>query len=101
MAGNSNSGRRGGLTKANEEYRLATIDECWKLIRENIHNETLDLKFRLELAAKHTAKSIPTELTGGVGLNLTAMGTIKVDGKEAEFKIGSPADPSEDPQPTT
>lgn len=106
MAGNKNSGRRGGLTKSNAEYRLETIDECWKQIRAAINDQTLDREFRLELAAKHTVKSIPTELAGGFTAQVTHMPAIQkeipdVSGEAnntnriAEYLIGSPP-PSQD-----
>ena len=96
MAGNKNSGRRGGMTTANAEYRLATIEECWKLVRKAINDETLDYEYRVELAAKHTVKAIPTELTGGLNANLVAMGTITKNGDNLGFKIGGDPNPPED-----
>lgn len=91
-------GRSGRKSNSNEEYRLETIEECWKLVREAITNESLPYSVRVELAAKHTVKSIPTELAGSVDAHIVAMGTIEMDGKKADFRIGS--DPSEDTQPT-
>ena len=93
-------GRSGRKSNANEEYKLATIEECWKLVRENIHNPELPLQFRVELAAKHTVKSIPTELLGTLNHNVTEMPTIQKHlpgeamttptNRIAEFDIGSP-----------
>lgn len=89
-------GRSGRKSNANEEYKLSTIEECWKLVRENVNNPDLPLQFRIELAAKHTVKSIPTELAGGFTASLNAMGTIeRVVGEISEtikFNIGSPID---------
>ena len=96
MAGTKNSGRRGGLTKSNAEYRLETIDECWKIIRQAINDESLPYEYRIELASKHTVKSIPTELAGEFTANIQTMPAIqKLSGEAnqenriAEFLIGS------------
>lgn len=95
-------GRSGRKSNANEEYKLATIEECWKLVRENIHNEALPLQFRVDLAAKHTVKSIPTELAGGftavhempsIQKEYPSVGSDPIN-RIAEFDIGSP-DPTE------
>lgn len=97
MAGNKNSGRK---SNANEEFRLATIEKCWKLVNEAIDDESLDYEYRVELASRHTVKSIPTELAGGITANLTAMGTIVYGGVEAKFNIGTPDNTSEDTKPS-
>lgn len=101
MAGvKGRSGRKGG---PQEKYRFETIEECWKLVKEAIANPNLDYKYRVELASRHTVKSMPTELSGDVGLQLTAMGTIVKDGDNLQFNIGSKpdeADVSDPPQDT-
>lgn len=94
MAGNKNSGRK---SNANEEFRLRTIDKCWKLIDQNIDNLEIPLETRLELASKHTVKSIPTEVSGDVGntQNIVMMGEIKRGGDPLRFNIGDSVDASQ------
>ena len=104
MAGNSNSGRRSGLTTNQMKLRADTIEKCWTLIAECVQDTTLDKKFRAELAAKLAVKSLPQEVTGDLGVRLSAMGTITYGGQEAVFKIGSQENadnPPEDPEPSS
>ena len=99
-------GRSGRKTLSNEEYKLSTIEECWRLVREAINNPDLDYEYRVELASRHTVKSIPTELSGGITTNIVAMGTIVKNDNKIEFNIGSKideidgSDPPEDSQHT-
>ena len=74
------------------------IGECWEYLRNNFHkfNEANKIKIALELSKK----SIPTELTGNINTNITAMGTIVYGGVKAEFNIGS-NNPPENTQSTT
>ena len=105
MIGNKGGGRKAGrLTNAEEQFRLRTISKAWKLIDSQLENPDLDIKFRLDLAAKIAVKSIPTELSGDLGVAVTAMGEIKKTVGDVvttlEFKIGGNANPPQDPEHT-
>lgn len=102
MAGNKNSGR-GRKSNFEENFRLKTIDKAWLLLDKHLDDETLDLKFRLDLAKSLAVKSIPTELSGGITANLVQMGSIEKRDQSGtlletlEFNIGTKADTPEDP----
>ena len=90
-------GRSGRKSLSNEEYKLSTIEECWKLVREAVNDISLPYQFRVELASKHTVKSIPTELAGEFTANIQTMpaiqklsGEANTENRIAEFLIGSP-----------
>ena len=102
MAGvKGRSGRAGRKSNAEEEYRFRTVERCWKIVNENLDNEDLPLQFRVELASKHTVKHMPTELTGLLGLRPVMMGYIEINGKKAEFDIGTRPELEEDEPPIT
>ena len=96
-------GRSGRKSLSNEQYKFETLDECWKLVRAAINDSNLDYKYRVELASRHTVKSIPTELAGSVNATVTHMPAIQkeilgeADGtpenRIAEYLIGSPPSP--------
>ena len=98
-------GRSGRKSLSNEEYKLSTIEECWKLVREAINNETLDYEYRVELASRHTVKSIPTEIAGNLSHTVTEMPSIQKQypgeadatpiNRIAEFDIGLPNAPQD------
>lgn len=83
-------GRSGRKSKSNEEYKLETIDECWKLVRKAINDESLDIEIRLEIAKAHTVKSIPTEIHGNITSTVVAMGSITRGNDTLTFNIGAP-----------
>lgn len=84
-------GRSGRKSLSNEQYKLSTIEECWKIVRQAINDETLPFQFRAELAAKHTVKSVPQELVGEMNHTVTEMPELLRDNNRVEpFLIGTP-----------
>lgn len=75
------------ITKGEKSIRELFIGKCWSYLDENFHkfSDANKIKIALELSKK----SIPTVLEGG-DRPLVVMPTIKLSGKELEFKIGSP-----------
>lgn len=98
MAGKK--GRSGRGTNFDEAIQRRVLSQCWDLVEKNLNNPALDLEFRIDLASKHTAKAIPTELSGGFAVNSQTMPTIQRVSGEAQpmnmvFNIGSPPTPED------
>lgn len=74
MAGNKNSGRR---SNANEALRLRVLDKAWVILEAALDDPHLNMKEKLEIAKSLAVKSIPTEHSGSVNANVTAMGTVE------------------------
>lgn len=88
--GNKGGGRK---SNANEALRLRVLDKCWVFLEQQMDDENTPVAVKREIALKLAPKSIPTELAGNVGVELTAMGTIEkvVDGVSTilKYDIGS------------
>lgn len=98
MAGvKGRSGRTSGLTNADVEQRHRVMRKAWAILEGALDDANVTMREKIEIASKLCPKQIPTELVGDLGLQLQAMGTIMIDGKKAEFNIGS--NTAEDTQP--
>lgn len=96
-------GRSGRPSNANEKLRLGVIDQAWLVLKEAFEDPNLDPREKRELAAKIAVKSIPTELSGDIGVGVTAMGTITRStasglSESMEFKIGGKLNSPKDPE---
>lgn len=101
MAGNANSGRR--APAVDRELQLRVIKKAWALLEKELDDPEVPAAVKREIALKVCPKTIPTELTGDIGVRVTAMGTVeKVVGDEItvmKYNIGVPfeAEPTQDP----
>lgn len=101
MAGNANSGRR--APAVDRELQLRVIKKAWALLEKELDDPEVSAAVKREIALKVCPKTIPTELTGDIGVRVTAMGTVeKVVGDEItvmKYNIGVPfeAEPTQDP----
>jgi len=99
------AGKSGRKSNVEEEFRFKTVSKAWKLIDQHLENPALDLKFRLELAAKLCVKSIPQEINGDLRHQVTEMPAIQKEypgeamnapvNRIAEYIIGSPHSPQD------
>ena len=60
------------------------VDKCRVYLLDNFHKFSEDN--RIKIALKLLEKSMPTQIEGS--LNVTMMGTVKVDGKPLDINIG-------------
>lgn len=103
MAGNSNSGRRGRQTNANEDLRLRVLDKAWVILEQSLDDPNLDKKEKREIAKALAVKSIPQQVDANVHATVTEMpaiqkdfsGEAKTENRIAEFLIGSPHTPQD------
>jgi hypothetical protein len=98
--------RPGAGRKSNfdEKVRNNVIEKCWAILHEQLNDPEISAAIKRDIALRVCPKTIPTELTGGIGVAVTAMGTIEkiVDGVKTElhFNIGSKPAPDEPPDPS-
>lgn len=60
-------GRSGRRPMRDEEKRLKIIDKAWEIADQYLHDETIALKDRIEVACKIIVKDMPDKLTDGEG----------------------------------
>lgn len=83
-------GKSGRRSNADEGQKLKVLRLAWDTIEKQLGpNSELSVHQRVEIAKALVVKNIPTELAGELGLRPVMMGTIKYDGQDAEFNIGS------------
>lgn len=97
-------GKSGRRSNANEALRLRVLDKAWVILDKAFDDPDVPAHEKRELAAKLAVKSIPTELAGEIGANLSAMGNIvKTVGNvvtKMEFNIGGNPNAPEDTEHT-
>lgn len=90
-------GKSGRRSNADEGQKLKVLRLAWDTIEKQLGPESeLTVRERVDIAKSLVVKNIPTELAGELGLRPVIMGTIKYDGREAEFNIGSKPEEIED-----
>jgi hypothetical protein len=100
MAGNANSGRR--APAVDRELQLRVIKKAWTLLEAQLDDPLISADVKRDIALKICPKTIPTELTGDIGVKVTAMGTVEkvVDGAviALKYNIGVPieTEPTQD-----
>lgn len=99
-------GRSGRKTNRDEAMMHGVIDLSWRLAKADLENPELDMAIKREIYTKIIVKSMPTEFSGSISANITAMGTIEkslggVAVESMNFNIGSVPDGQADtPQDT-
>jgi hypothetical protein len=78
-------GRSGRGTNRDEAKRLLIIEKAWDLVREKL-NSTDSNRYEVakDIALKDQTQTLKTEFSGDV----VVMGTVKIDDKPAEPKVG-------------
>ena len=90
-------GKSGRRSNADEGQKLKVLRLAWDTIEKQLGPESeLSVVQRVDIAKSLVVKNIPTELAGELGLRPIMMGTIKVNGVEAEFDIGTKPEDAED-----
>lgn len=74
--------------KLSAELADLSTKECLKALRRQGEYKDLPTLTRLALAEKFALKAMPQKVEGAFTGKVTHMGTVKVDGKPMEFKIG-------------
>lgn len=80
-------GRSGRKSTTDEEKRLRIIDKAWEIVNQFLHDSTIDIKLRAEMASKLVTKDMPTQVEGNLS-HVVEMGEIKVGDKPLTFDIG-------------
>jgi hypothetical protein len=88
-------GKSGRKSHQDEGQKLKVLRAAWQVIEDTLADPNVDMALKREIAVKLVVKDMPTELSGGFQAELVAMGTIVVDGKPAEFNIGTPINSTE------
>lgn len=91
MAGNKNSGRRGGMTNYAQAMRHRVLDKAWIILEQALDNVELSLKERLEIAKTLASRNIPQIIDATLDAQVTEMPPIKRDETRLDpFLIGTP-----------
>lgn len=74
------------ITLAEKSKRNYLIGKSWEYLADNFHKFSQDNRIRIALEV--CKKNMPTILEGEVNTKITQMGSVKIDEKPLEVKIG-------------
>lgn len=75
------------ITLAEKSKRNMLIGKTWEYLCDNFHKFSEDNKIRIALEI--AKKNMPTILEGELNQKIVQMGTVKIDDKPMEIKIGT------------
>lgn len=86
-------GRSGRRSRGDDALRLRVLQKAWVILENALDDPDVPAKEKREIASKICVKDMPTEVTGGLDVNVTEMPMIQKATGEAlvnlSFNIGS------------
>jgi hypothetical protein len=74
------------ITLAEKSKRNLLIGKSWEYLCDNFHKFTEDNRIRIALEV--CKKNMPTVIEGELNQKITQMGSVRIDDKPLEVKIG-------------
>lgn len=81
-------GRSGRKAHLDDKTVEEIVNLSSKVIRQALNDESLDIEFRAELAAKVFVKAMPQKVDADLNHNLQSMPQITKNGSPLEARIG-------------